>query len=138
MKVIYWSQTGNTQKAAELIAKGIEEAGKNAEVVELGNISVDDLKDEQVIIFGSPAQGAEELEDSQVEPFVQSLEGKIQGKKVALFGTWGWGEGEYLNELEERIKSYGGELVAPSVSVMESPEGDDEQKFIDFGKLIAQ
>ena len=138
MKVIYWSQTGNTQKMAELIAKGIEEGGKKAELVELDNISIDDLKDEKVIILGSPASGTEELEETQVEPFVQSLEGKIQGKKVALFGSWGWGEGEYLTNLEERIKSYGGEIVGESLSVMESPEGEDEAKCVEFGKLIAQ
>ena len=138
MKVIYWSQTGNTQKMAELIAKGIEEGRKKAELVELDNISIDDLNDEKVIILGSPASGTEELEETQVEPFVQSLEGKIQGKKVALFGSWGWGEGEYLTNLEERIKSYGGEIVGESLSVMESPEGEDEAKCVEFGKLIAQ
>ena len=138
MKVIYWSQTGNTQKMAELIAKGIEQGGKKAELVELDNISIDDLNDEKVIILGSPASGTEELEETQVEPFVQSLEGKIQGKKVALFGSWGWGEGEYLTNLEERIKSYGGEIVGESLSVMESPEGEDEAKCVEFGKLIAQ
>lgn len=138
MKVIYWSQTGNTQKMAELIAKGIEEGGKKAELVELDNISIDDLNDEKVIILGSPASGTEELEETQVEPFVQSLEGKIQGKKVALFGSWGWGEGEYLTNLEERIKLYGGEIVGESLSVMESPEGEDEAKCVEFGKLIAQ
>ena len=138
MKVIYWSQTGNTQKMAELIAKGIEEGGKKAELVELDNISIDDLNDEKVIILGSPASGTEELEETQVEPFVHSLEGKIQGKKVALFGSWGWGEGEYLTNLEERIKSYGGEIVGESLSVMESPEGEDEAKCVEFGKLIAQ
>ena len=138
MKVIYWSQTGNTQKMAELIAKGIEEGGKKAELVELDNISIDDLNDEKVIILGSPASGTEELEETQVDPFVQSLEGKIQGKKVALFGSWGWGEGEYLTNLEERIKSYGGEIVGESLSVMESPEGEDEAKCVEFGKLIAQ
>ena len=138
MKVIYWSQTGNTQKMAELIAKGIEEGGKKAELDELDNISIDDLNDEKVIILGSPASGTEELEETQVEPFVQSLEGKIQGKKVALFGSWGWGEGEYLTNLEERIKSYGGEIVGESLSVMESPEGEDEAKCVEFGKLIAQ
>lgn len=138
MKVIYWSQTGNTQKMAELIARGIEEGGKKAELVELANISVADLKDEEVIILGSPASGTEEIEETQVEPFVKSLEGNIQGKKVALFGSWGWGEGEYIKELEERIKSYGGVMVGESLTVMESPEGEDEDKCVEFGKLIAQ
>lgn len=138
MKVIYWSQTGNTEKMAELIAKGIEEGGKSAELVELSGISIDDLKDEEVIIFGSPAYGAEELEETEVEPFVASLEGNINGKKVALFGSWGWGDGAWMKDLEERIESYGAELIGEGLTVKELPEGEDEARCIEFGKLIAK
>lgn len=138
MKVIYWSQTGNTERMAELIAKGIEESGKSAELVELSGVSIDDLKDEEVIIFGSPAYGAEELEETEVEPFVASLEGNINGKKVALFGSWGWGDGAWMKDLEERIKSYGAELIGEGLTVKELPEGEDEARCIEFGKLIAK
>lgn len=138
MKVIYWSQTGNTERMAELIAKGIEEGGKSAELVELSGVSIDDLKDEEVIIFGSPAYGAEELEETEVEPFVASLEGNINGKKVALFGSWGWGDGAWMKDLEERIKSYGAELIGEGLTVKELPEGEDEARCIEFGKLIAK
>ena len=138
MKVIYWSQTGNTEKMANLIAQGIKEAGKEAEVVSLSDITVDDLKNEEIIIFGNPAYGAEQLEESEVEPFVDSLEGNIEGKKVALFGSWGWGEGEWMKELEEKIKSYGATLIAEGLTVKELPEGEDETRCIEFGKLIAK
>lgn len=138
MKVIYWSQTGNTEKMAELIAKGIEEGGKSAELIELSGVSIDDLKNEEVIIFGSPAYGAEELEETEVEPFVASLEGNINGKKVALFGSWGWGDGVWMKDLEERIESYGAELIGEGLTVKELPEGEDEARCIEFGKLIAK
>ncbi|GAA0069912.1 flavodoxin [Clostridium sardiniense] len=138
MKVIYWSQTGNTKRMAELIAKGIEEEGKKAELVELSEISVDDLKNEEILIFGSPAYGAEELEDTEVEPFVAALEGNVSGKKVALFGSWGWGDGAWMKDLEERIESYGAELVAEGLIAKELPEGEDEDRCIEFGKLIAK
>lgn len=138
MKVIYWSQTGNTERMAELIAKGIEESGKSAELVELSGVSIDDLKDEEVIVFGSPAYGAEELEETEVEPFVASLEGNINGKKVALFGSWGWGDGVWMKDLEERIESYGAELIGEGLTVKELPEGEDEARCIEFGKLIAK
>ncbi|MDY6011733.1 flavodoxin [Clostridium sp.] len=138
MKVVYWSQTGNTEKMANLIAQGIKEAGKEAEVVSLSDITVDDLKNEEIIIFGNPAYGAEQLEESEVEPFVDSLEGNIEGKKVALFGSWGWGEGEWMKELEEKIESYGATLIAEGLTVKELPEGEDETRCIEFGKLIAK
>ena len=138
MKVVYWSQTGNTEKMANLIAQGIKEAGKEAEVVSLSDITVDDLKNEEIIIFGNPAYGAEQLEESEVEPFVDSLEGNIEGKKVALFGSWGWGEGEWMKELEEKIEPYGATLIAAGLTVKESPEGADETRCIQFGKLVAK
>ena len=138
MKVVYWSQTGNTEKMANLIAQGIKEAGKEAEVVSLSDITVDDLKNEEIIIFGNPAYGAEQLEESEVEPFVDSLEGNIEGKKVALFGSWGWGEGEWMKELEEKIESYGATPIAEGLTVKELPEGEDETRCIEFGKLIAK
>ena len=138
MKVVYWSQTGNTEKMANLIAQGIKEAGKEAEVVSLSDITVDDLKNEEIIIFGNPAYGAEQLEESEVEPFVDCLEGNIEGKKVALFGSWGWGEGEWMKELEEKIESYGATLIAEGLTVKELPEGEDETRCIEFGKLIAK
>lgn len=138
MKVIYWSQTGNTERMAELIAQGIEEAGKKAELISLSDITVDELKNEKIIIFGNPAYGAEQLEESEVEPFVDSLEGNIKGKKVALFGSWGWGEGEWMKELEETIQSYGATLIAEGLTVKELPEGEDETRCIEFGKLIAK
>lgn len=138
MKVVYWSQTGNTEKMANLIAQGIKEAGKEAEVVSLSDITVDDLKNEEIIIFGNPAYGAEQLEESEVEPFVDSLEGNIEGKKVALFGSWGWGEGEWMKELEEKIESYGATLIAEGLTVKELPEGEDETRCIEFGKLVAK
>ena len=138
MKVVYWSQTGNTEKMANLIAQGIKEAGKEAEVVSLSDITVDDLKNEEIIIFGNPAYGAGQLEESEVEPFVDSLEGNIEGKKVALFGSWGWGEGEWMKELEEKIESYGATLIAEGLTVKELPEGEDETRCIEFGKLIAK
>lgn len=138
MKVVYWSQTGNTEKMANLIAQGIKEAGKEAEVVSLSDITVDDLKNEEIIIFGNPAYGAEQLEESEVEPFVDSLEGNIEGKKVALFGSWGWGEGEWMKELEEKIESYGATLIAEGLTVKELPEGEDETRCTEFGKLIAK
>lgn len=138
MKIIYWSQSGNTEKMANLILEGIESEGKKAELVQVSSVTVDDVKDEEIIILGCPAYGAEELEESEMEPFVKSLEGKIEGKKVALFGSWGWGDGEWMKEWETRMESYGAILISEGLTVQEYPEGEDEDKCINFGKLIAK
>lgn len=138
MRIIYWSQSGNTEKMANLILQGIELEGKKAELVDVSSVSIDDVKNEEILILGCPASGAEELEESEMEPFVKSLEGNIQGKKVALFGSWGWGNGEWMTEWEKRMESYGATLISEGLTVQEYPEGEDEDKCINFGKLIAK
>ncbi|KFX56197.1 flavodoxin [Clostridium botulinum] len=138
MKIIYWSQSGNTEKMASLILEGIKSEGGKAELLEVSAVSLDDVKNEEILILGCPASGAEELEESEMEPFVKSLEGIIQGKKVALFGSWGWGNGEWMTEWEKRMESYGATLISEGLTVQEYPEGEDENKCISFGKLIVK
>ena len=94
--VAYWSGTGNTEAMAQAIGAGITAAGKSADVVPMETISPADLKDQAVWVLGCPAMGAEELEDGTVEPFVSELEGFASGKKVALFGSYDWGDGEWM------------------------------------------
>ena len=138
MKIIYWSQSGNTEKMANLILEGIELEGKKAELVQVSSVSVDDVKNEEILILGCPAYGAEELEESEMEPFVKSLEGNIQGRKVALFGSWGWGNGEWMTEWEKRMESYGATLISEGLISEGYPEVGDQKKCIDFGKIIAK
>ncbi|EJP6472295.1 flavodoxin [Clostridium botulinum] len=138
MKIIYWSQTGNTEKMANLILEGIESEGEKAELIEVSSVSLNDIKNEKILIFGCPASGAEELEESEMEPFIKSLEGNIQGKKVALFGSWGWGNGEWMTEWEKKMESFGAILISEGLTVQEYPEGENEDKCINFGKLIVK
>lgn len=138
MKIIYFSQSGNTEKMANLILEGIELEGKKAELVEVSSVSLDEAINEEIIILGCSAYGSEELDESEMEPFVKSLEGKIQGKKVALFGSWGWGNGEWMTDWEKRMESYGAILISEGLTVQESPEGEDEDRCVSFGRLIAK
>jgi len=138
MKIIYFSQGGNTEKMGNLIIEGIETEGKKAELLEVSSASVDAVKNEEILILGCSACGVEELDESEMEPFVKSLEGNIQGKKVALFGSWGWGNGEWMTEWENRMESYGATLISEGLTVQEYPKDEDEDKCISFGKLIAK
>lgn len=89
--VIYWSQTGNTLAMANAIGAGIEEAGAQADVLEVGSANIGDIKDAAGFALGCPAMGAEELEDSEMEPFVSEVEKIAAGKTIALFGSYGLG-----------------------------------------------
>ena len=111
-KVVYWSQTGNTQTMAEAVAKGITAAGGSAECVAVSDITPQDLAGEAVFALGCPAMGAEVLEESEMEPFVEELEKS-------------WGDGQWMRDWEERMKAAGAEIVGgEGVICMEAP--DDE------------
>lgn len=137
MRIIYWSQTGNTEKIAELIKKGIELEGKSAKLVKVSDIAVEYIKNEEIIIIGCPACGVETLDETEMEPFINSLQGEIDGKKVALFGSYGWGTGEWMEAWQERMQSYGGVLISDGLIVNEE-EIDNNSEIIEFGKLIAK
>ncbi|MGN0655686.1 MAG: flavodoxin [Ruminiclostridium sp.] len=131
--VIYWSGTGNTETMAEAVAEG---AG-----AELFNVSVfsGSIEDYEAIAFGCPAMGAEVLEESEFEPFFTGIEGQLSGKKVALFGSYGWGDGEWMRNWEERVKASGAVLVnGEGLIVNEVPDADALEQCRELGKKLAE
>lgn len=138
INIIYYSSTGNTEEMANLIAKGAKEEGAEVNLMTFGEASVDDVKNCDVVLLGGPAMGAENLEESEVEPFVESIEGEVSGKKMVLFGSFGWGGGAYMTEWENRMEENGAELLEKEVVVQEAPEGEDAEKLIELGKKIAK
>lgn len=123
--VAYWSGTGNTETMAESVGKGIEAAGKTAKVVPMETMSPSELKDSPVWVLGCPAMGAEELEESTVEPFVSELEGFASGKKVALFGSYDWGDGEWMRTWAERMEAAGAQVIRGEGLICQGTPGDD-------------
>ncbi|MBP1580307.1 MAG: flavodoxin [Oscillospiraceae bacterium] len=115
--VIYWSGTGNTEAMANAVAHG---AG--AELYSVSDFS-GDVAEYDALAFGCPAMGAENLEEGEFEPFFAGVEGKLSGKKVALFGSYGWGDGEWMREWAERVKNDGAVLVGDEgLIVNETPD----------------
>ena len=118
--VIYWSGTGNTEQMAAAVAEG---AG--AELFSVSDFS-GNIDDYDRVAFGCPAMGAEELEDGEFEPFFSSVEGKLSGKTIALFGSYGWGDGEWMRNWTERCKNAGATVVGgEGLSANETPSDDD-------------
>ena len=103
--VIYWSGTGNTEAMASAVA-----GGAGAELYSVSQFS-GDVSEYDRLAFGCPAMGAENLEEGEFEPFFEGIESKLSGKKVALFGSYGWGDGEWIRELAERVRNDGAVLV---------------------------
>ena len=138
MKVIYWSGTGNTEAMANLIGKGISNQGKEAEVLSIDKVSINDIKNDEILVLGCSSMGNEELEESEFAPFIESLKDIGNGKKALLFGSYGWGDGEWMRNWEEQMKEYGFEIPLEPVIVNEMPEGSEEERCISFGKEIAK
>ena len=134
--VAYWSGTGNTEAMAQAIGAGITAAGKSADVVPMETISPAVLKDQAVWVLGCPAMGAEELEDSEFEPMFSDCEGKLGGKKIALFGSYGWGDGEWMRTWEETCKADGAVLACDSVLANEAPDDDAVAACQALGKAL--
>lgn len=137
--VVYWSQTGNTEAMAQAVAQGIEEAGKKAVVTEVSGASIDALKAASAFALGCPAMGAEVLEESEMEPFVMEVEGFAAGKKIGLFGSYGWGDGQWMRDWTERMVNAG--AVVPGgegVIVQEAPDDEALEACKALGKALAE
>lgn len=136
--VVYWSQSGNTQAMAEAVGQGVKEAGKEAEVVYVGDASVEMLQDAKVFAMGCPAMGAEVLEESEMEPFVAEVEALAGGKTVALFGSYGWGDGQWMRDWEERMSGAGAIVLnGEGLICHEAPDGEALEECSNLGKQMA-
>ena len=129
--VIFWSGTGNAEAMAQAVAEG---AGTDA--VEVSAFSAD-LADFDAIAFGCPAMGDEVLEEDTFEPFFADNLSKLSGKKIALFGSYGWGDGQWMREWEARVKEAGAELVADGLTVNEAPDDDALAQCKELGAKLA-
>lgn len=111
VKVVYWSGSGNTEAMANAVAEGIKQGGAEAEVVTFDSITPADLSSDTSIALGCPAMGAEVLEESVVEPFITEFEASCNGKKLGLFGSYGWGDGQWMRDWVDRMTAAGATVV---------------------------
>lgn len=124
LAVVYWSGTGNTEAMANAVAEGAKGAGADVTVLTASEFGADDVASYEAIAFGCPSMGAEELEEAEFEPMFASVESSLSGKKIGLFGSWGWGEGAWMDSWKERVEGDGVTLAADPVICQEAP--DDE------------
>ena len=123
--VVYWSGTGNTEAMANKVAEGAKAAGAEVEVISADDFDGNNIEGFDGIAFGCPAMGDEELEEGEFEPFFSDLEGKLSGKKVALFGSYDWGDGEWMRTWCGRAKDAGAELVEDEGLIVNNTPDDE-------------
>ena len=134
--IIYWTGSGNTEKMAELIAEGLKSKEAMVQIFLVSAANLDMVADADLVLLGSPSMGMEVVEEFEMEPFVASLEGKIQGKKMALFGSYGWGDGQWIRDWEERMKGYGAKIELESLGIQGEPTGSNADNCIAFGAAL--
>ena len=132
--VIYWSGTGNTKMMAEAVAEGIAEAGAQAVVKSVSEITPDEAAAYDKIAFGCSAMGAEVLEETEFEPFFTMVEDNLKGKKVVLFGSYGWGDGQWMRDWAERTTKTGANLYDDGLMVNGFPDADAKVQCTAFGE----
>ena len=138
ISVVFWTQGGNTESMANAIVEGIKEAGKEAEAVFVSDMNIDELKGEGVFALGCPAMGAEVLEESEMEPFVAEVETFAAGKKIGLFGSYGWGDGEWMRDWVDRMNGAGAIVVGgEGVICQEAPDDEAVSNCKALGKQLA-
>ena len=135
--VVFWSGTGNTEAMADAVAEGAKGAGAEVSVFNVTDFSADKVDEFDAIAFGCPAMGAETLEDSEFEPVFNECEPKLNGKKIALFGSYGWGDGEWMRNWAETCKDDGAVMACDFVICNEAPDDDALDDCKALGEALA-
>lgn len=139
LKVVFWSGTGNTEAMADFVVKGAQDAGVEAKAVSMEDISAADLAGDKVFALGSPSMGDEELEETIVAPFVDELVKSVSGKTVGMFGSYGWGDGEWMRNWVEQMKQAGATVVGDEgVICNDAPDGEAEEALRALGGKLAE
>lgn len=135
--VVYWSGTGNTEAMANAVLEGVKEAGAEGELLNCGEFDATKVADYDAIAFGCPAMGDEVLEEDEFEPMFDGCKAELKDKKIALFGSYGWGDGEWMRNWEESCKEAGAVLATESVICNDMPDDDGVANCKELGAALA-
>lgn len=135
--IVYWSGTGNTAAMADKIFDSAKESGADAELFTASEFSADKVDKFDFIAFGCPSMGCEQLEDMEFEPMFEQCKPKLKGKNIALFGSYGWGGGEWMSTWEDDCKNFGANLAFDSIICNDTPDDEALAKCEELGKTMA-
>lgn len=135
--VVFWSGTGNTEEMANAVLEGMKENGADASIYSADAFQAGDVEGYDAIAFGCPAMGAEVLEEDEFQPLFDECKSALAGKKVALFGSYGWGDGEWMRKWEDDCREAGIELACDSVVCNDAPDEDAITACKELGAALA-
>ena len=135
--VVFWTGTGNTEAMANAVAEGAAAAGAEARAVSVADFSADDVAAFDALAFGCPAMGAEELESDEFEPVWEACKPALAGRPVALFGSYGWGGGEWMDSWKEDAE-VAGLAVVDALIANEAPDDEAVEACQALGRALAE
>ena len=135
--VVFWSGTGNTEQMAEAVAEGAKSAGAEVTLANVNDFDSSSVADFDGIAFGCPAMGNEVLEEYSFEPMFESVEGNLGGKKIAIFGSYEWNDGQWMRDWDERVKNTAGIIVYPALMAYDNPDDEALTKCRELGEALA-
>ena len=136
--IVYWSGTGNTEAMANAVADGARAAGAEADLFTCDSFSETMVDDYDTIAFGCPSMGAEQLEEDEFEPMFNACAPKLRGKRIALFGSYGWGDGEWMRNWQEQCNELGAVLTEEPVICNDAPDDEATAACEALGKALAE
>lgn len=135
--IVYWSGTGNTEAMANYVAEGAKKAGAEVYVLTAPEFDASHMDEYEAVAFGCPSMGSEQLEEGEFEPMFTACESKLRDKRIALFGSYGWGDGEWMRNWEDVCRKDGAILVCDSVICQEAPDDDAANACRNLGAELA-
>lgn len=135
--VIYWSGTGNTEAMANAVSEGAHQEGADVTLLTPADVSPSMIGQFDALAFGCPSMGVEQLEENEFEPMFSMCESQLSGKRIALFGSYGWGDGEWMRNWEDTCRQAGAQLVCESVICLEAPDDEAEAACRNLGASLA-
>jgi len=135
--VIYWSGTGNTESMAKSICKALKASSDVVDLFEVDSVTAEIAGKYDKLALGCSAMGDEVLEEMSFEPFFVELESKLSGMKIALFGSYGWGDGAWMRDWQERVKQSGALLFEEGLMINDTPDANGLEVCTAFGKRFA-
>jgi flavodoxin I len=134
--IIYWTGTGNTEAMAEGILDGTKNGDANVRLINVFDAKIEDVENADAVAFGCPSMGAEQLEEAEMEPFIESIAGVMGGKKTILFGSYGWGDGEWMTEWQDRMEGYGANMLADGFIINNDADKEGIKNCNELGVLL--
>lgn len=136
--LVFWSGTGNTEAMADAVEAGIKAGGAEVEVFQAADFDSGKAAEFDGIAFGCPSMGAEQLEASEMQPMFDDVKGRLSGKKIVLFGSYGWGDGEWMRSWEDDCADAGADRVADSVICNDAPDDAARAACKALGEALAK